>query len=330
MSAIELADRRAAWLAERRKHITGTDLGAILGVSRYRSPIDVWLDKTGRAEPDGDSLAKRRGRHLERANLAWYAEDEGVAIEYADPHELIVAPGCPLIAATLDARRACADDRRPVEAKSVAVPGSEWGEAGSDRVPDAYLLQVTAQMLATSEQVADVTALMRGRERLTYTIALDRDLADMMQERAARWWRDHVERDVPPPIDGSESCARWLASRRQTRDDLIRVERADLPIERLAEARRLIAHAEQMELEARNLIIDAIGEGAGVEGDWGRITYRKTKDSTRVDHDSLEAELADALIARGVSQVEIDRIVARHTARREGARRFVVALKGDE
>ena len=324
-------DRRAAWLAERRRHLTGTDLGAVLGVSRLRGPIDVWLDKTGRAEAVAETPAMRAGKLLERANLGWYALDEGVPIAYADPYELIVSDRCPLVGATLDARRDLPSDQRPVEAKAVgSYGGPEWGEPGTDRVPDAYLVQLAAQMIVTRQEAADLTALFAAHRRATYTVTRDPELEDAILERASRWWRDHVERDTPPPVTGSESWTRYLSRRRQTSDALIRVERADLPIERLAEARRLAAQAESMEREARNLIVAAIGESAGVEGEWGRITYRQAKPSERVDHAAIIAELSDALIARGVAQVELDAITARHTARHDGARRFVVALKGDE
>jgi predicted phage-related endonuclease len=38
---------RARFLAERRKSIGGSDIGAILGVDQYRSPLDVYNSKTG-------------------------------------------------------------------------------------------------------------------------------------------------------------------------------------------------------------------------------------------------------------------------------------------
>jgi predicted phage-related endonuclease len=34
---------------DRTKYIGGSDIGAILGLSRYRSPLEAWMEKTGKA-----------------------------------------------------------------------------------------------------------------------------------------------------------------------------------------------------------------------------------------------------------------------------------------
>ena len=42
----------AEWLRCRRMGVGGSDVAAIMGLSPWRSPIEVWADKTGRAEPE--------------------------------------------------------------------------------------------------------------------------------------------------------------------------------------------------------------------------------------------------------------------------------------
>jgi predicted phage-related endonuclease len=42
---------REEWLAARRLGIGGSDIGALLGASPWSTPLDVWADKTGQAEP---------------------------------------------------------------------------------------------------------------------------------------------------------------------------------------------------------------------------------------------------------------------------------------
>ena len=53
------------WLAERRKSLGGSDMGAVLGLNRFRSPYSVWADKTGKLPDTADSEAMRIGRDLE-------------------------------------------------------------------------------------------------------------------------------------------------------------------------------------------------------------------------------------------------------------------------
>ena len=65
---VDEAARKEAWLSERRKHITGTDVAAILGLSRFKTPLRVWLEKKGEIEPD-ENEAMRWGKRLERVIL---------------------------------------------------------------------------------------------------------------------------------------------------------------------------------------------------------------------------------------------------------------------
>jgi hypothetical protein len=41
---------------DRSKYIGGSDIGAILGLSRFRSPLEVWMEKTGKETKQLDSL----------------------------------------------------------------------------------------------------------------------------------------------------------------------------------------------------------------------------------------------------------------------------------
>lgn len=56
---------RAAWLEERRKGIGGSDVAAVLGLNPYRTPLDLWEDKTGKAEELPQSESAYWGTALE-------------------------------------------------------------------------------------------------------------------------------------------------------------------------------------------------------------------------------------------------------------------------
>lgn len=44
--------RHQAWLAFRAKGVGGSDMGTILGLNPYSTPYDLWLEKTGRQQPE--------------------------------------------------------------------------------------------------------------------------------------------------------------------------------------------------------------------------------------------------------------------------------------
>lgn len=64
---------------DRSKFIGGSDIGPILGLSRYRSPLEVWLEKTGREAKRVDSLPLRFGSFAEEFIASEYSRATGFA-----------------------------------------------------------------------------------------------------------------------------------------------------------------------------------------------------------------------------------------------------------
>ncbi|HMM73246.1 MAG TPA: YqaJ viral recombinase family protein, partial [Rhodocyclaceae bacterium] len=56
---------RDAWLAVRRKDVTASVAGCLLGVHPYTTAYQLWADKTGRIEPQAETSAMRRGTEFE-------------------------------------------------------------------------------------------------------------------------------------------------------------------------------------------------------------------------------------------------------------------------
>lgn len=55
ITRIPITDDRDAWLAERRKDVTGSEIGALFGVHRYLTPAQLYAEKIG-ALPDDKQL----------------------------------------------------------------------------------------------------------------------------------------------------------------------------------------------------------------------------------------------------------------------------------
>ena len=72
---------RAQWLAARQKGIGGSDAAAVCGVSRYKTPLQLWQEKTGRVQPPdlGDNSRVRAGNALEEVVAVWWQEETGMA-----------------------------------------------------------------------------------------------------------------------------------------------------------------------------------------------------------------------------------------------------------
>ena len=62
---------------DRSKYIGGSDIGAILGLSRFRSPLEVWMEKTGKEVKKLDSLPLRFGSFAEAFVASEYSRATG-------------------------------------------------------------------------------------------------------------------------------------------------------------------------------------------------------------------------------------------------------------
>lgn len=187
---------RAEWLADRKTGIGGSDIAAILGLSKWRTPLDVYLDKRGEAAPQDENEAMHWGNVHEAAIRSHY---EAVTGRRVTVPGMIRGEDASHIA-NVDG---ITDDGRILEIKTARYPDG-WGEPGSDQVPMHYLLQVQWYMAITSLPVADVAVLIGGNEFRLYEVPADPELHTTMQEAAADFWECVVTGTPPAPVSLAE------------------------------------------------------------------------------------------------------------------------------
>lgn len=186
---------RAEWLGWRTKGIGSSDAAAIAGRSRYRTPLQVYLEKTGQGSPQQSSDLMKWGLWLEPAIAAAYQDRTGCTYE-AEQRRVEWAIR-PWMRATLDRVR---DDGIIVELKSTSYGMAKTlGEDGDiDSLPDEWLLQVQHQMAVSGCDITDIAVYLPTPELRIYTVERDDRLIKALCELEAEFW-DHVQRRVPPP-----------------------------------------------------------------------------------------------------------------------------------
>lgn len=201
--AVALMHRRnkRVWLAKRRHVLGATDAVAVLGFSKWATPLDVWLTKTGRYTDDtiGDKYAVKRGNALEPLLIAeWVAQNPG-AVMLAHP-PLLAHPQHLMIAASLDGAAQLDGEQVVLEAKTAAWRAREdwWDE--TRMIPDQYAAQVLLQLAVTGLDTAHVVADIAGDFR-TLIVERDRAFEAWALPALADWWQAHVVADVPPDPD---------------------------------------------------------------------------------------------------------------------------------
>ena len=99
-----LVDNRTDWLKARRKGIGGSDAASVLGISPWKSNVQLWEEKTGIAEPEdiSDKEAVRFGKESEAAIRRLFELDfPQFHVDYDEFGMKANEPDCPFIFATL-------------------------------------------------------------------------------------------------------------------------------------------------------------------------------------------------------------------------------------
>lgn len=203
------------WLALRKTGLGGSDIGALLGMSRYTSPYELYLEKREEL-PD-----LPRSEALMRAAMWGHLHEPLIAARFAELHGMRTRR-IGLVRHEADAWRlanldrqviGCPDGPCALEIKNrSAYKASEWGESGDpDGVPDTEALQTIWYGGVTGYAHMHVAVLINGNDDRYYRVECEADLVADVVAMARSFWQRILDGD-PPPVDGSDASTELLAA----------------------------------------------------------------------------------------------------------------------
>ena len=272
-------DDEAEWLEFRKSGVGGSDVAAIMGISSYRSPLEVWMEKTGRKESD-DLSGKESvewGNRLEDIIRVKFRESHP-EFNVSEFNASLVCRERPWAHANLDGRIRDKDGNWGIlEIKTV---GKNRENDWKDGVPDYYLTQVTHYMSVTGWRFAYVAALIGGQHYVEYRVEWDDDDVASVTQAVDSFWREYVEKDVMPQLVGSPSESRALldmygveSSEYVTPDNM---DHFDTLVHDYQEAKACEKQYAERAKRIANDIRAATGSGKGVISDVYRVTWVKS------------------------------------------------------
>ena len=198
---------RERWLEERRKGIGASEAAAVLGVSRWRTPLSVYVKKLGLDEDTEQSEAARWGTLLEPIVAEEYLKERG---RTGEPHgELLRSKARPWQLATLDWVQHAADREGP-GLLEVKTTGNE--SAWSEGPPVDVLLQFQQQLAVTGWGWGSVAVLFGGFGGFhSHWVDVERneDLIGYINEGEAEFM-ERVRSETPPDPDGHKATTEAL------------------------------------------------------------------------------------------------------------------------
>jgi putative phage-type endonuclease len=186
-------------LLERQKFIGSSDIGALFGLDPFRSPADVFVSKVYELEKDeAYTPSKSIGNRYESVLLDYASDKLGREVIRTDTR--FICEKHPIFACNLDGYILTKEQTwEIVEAKTTGM-ADEWGDEGTDEVPDRVLLQVQHQLLCTGWQVAHVVVLLGkfGLAERMYRVERNEDLIQAIIDKGEDFWNNNVLAKIPP------------------------------------------------------------------------------------------------------------------------------------
>lgn len=308
---------REDWLSVRRSGIGSSDAAAAVGLNPYKSPLELWLEKTGRdgnlpkTDPQDEDSPTYWGTLLEPIVAAHYARRTGWRVRRINAVLQHHDPGLPWMLANIDREVVGSNEVQILECKTAGINGARlW----KDGVPEYVQLQVQHQLAVTGKRAADVAVLLGGQALEIHRIDRDDRLIVRLIELEQHFWH-HVETDTPPTADGSNSAN--LALRCLYPED--NGERCDFRDDRNLSAtfadwlavRQTLAEQEKLEARLKQTLQQAMGSATCADFETGSVSWKKAKDSVALDVARLLKDQPDLL--------------QRYALDKPGSRRFLVA-----
>ena len=294
----------------RRRGISASDIAAICNLNKWKKPIKVYEEKVEPPEEDSEPTVDQEfGNRVEDMVLDWTAERTETRIFHntgpeaitfqSHKHEIALATpdGLAFEDALPESFEALREQYRSATAVvEVKAPGRTIGDWASplemsDGVPGYYLPQICWQMGVLGLPEVLVGALI-GREPWIYRIAFNQEFFEMLLRVAENFWKNHVLKQIPPPVDESKDYAAHLVRRYpgHASDELCRSNpEVDAAVIKLREAKEAVEGLEPVIRLQQNVIKEHIGDAAGIAGPWGKILWRKSKDSVSYDRKAMVA-----------------------------------------
>lgn len=214
MSKSTLEMTHEEWLLDRMKGIGGSDVATILGLNKWKSPYQLWLEKTGQIELEHtESEPAYWGNVLEEVVAKEFQERTGKKVRRRN--QVFEHPLHPFLRANID--RDVVGENALLECKTAnAFLGKEWE---GDEVPLSYLCQVQHYMNVLNKEYCYIAVLVGGQKFIWKRVDRDQELIDTITELLVDFWENNVIKGIEPMIDGSEATQEFLKDRYSELDE---------------------------------------------------------------------------------------------------------------
>ncbi len=273
---------------ERKQYIGGSDISVVMGMNRWKTPLKLWLEKTGEIEPDDLSKveAVHFGTKLEDIVAKEFAERNNLEVRQAP--KMYTHKDYPFMAAHID--RIVTNSDALLECKTCSTfKDKEWD---GNNIPQEYVLQVMWYLGITGRKKGYIACLVGGQKYIQKEIEFDQEMFDIMVQRAIEFW-DKVQKNEPPEITANDGETLALMFPKSSMEIIENVPpEIDEAIARRQSLKQEQADVEKELKEVETVIKDYIKGNLGLQTQkyivtWKEYQGKETVDTAKLKNDGL-------------------------------------------
>ena len=291
---------------ERGKVIGGSDIAAVMGLSRWKSPLKLWAEKTGKIEDSlSDFEAAEIGVELEDFVARKFERKTGLKVR-RQPQEYKHRDH-PYMVGHVD--RLVLDGEGVLECKTTSGWNARQWEG--DEIPVEFTLQTMWYLGLTGRKKGYIAVLIGGQRFLWKEIAFDRELFDRMVAAARHFMEEFVLKDQAPMAGpGDQETVGLVYPERGGVADL--TPELEAEVEKLLDERAVgkgtLDETERKVDAAEARVKQILGESSSAEtGRWSvswRSQARKVADSAKMKAAGVFEEYSRTLESRVLRATE--------------------------
>jgi putative phage-type endonuclease len=197
----EIQQGTDAWHEFRAQGIGGSEVGTILGLNPYQTPMQLWRVRTHRDPSDISNYAMERGQRLEPKARAFV--EISVGLDF--PARLAVWSGNPIFRASLDGYN---EEKKAI--LEIKCPGEKNHQMNlRGEIQPYYRAQMEHQLLCSGAELVYFVSYYEPQDGGAASVKIleyrsDPELRERILKEVPQFW-SYIVNDVPPPLTDKDT-----------------------------------------------------------------------------------------------------------------------------
>lgn len=187
------------WHEHRSQYRNASETAAVMGLSPWMTPYQLWQLKTGKTQPEEPTAPMKHGTEMEPIARAAYEAKTGLVMQ-----PLVMTSG--EYSASLDGITLARDLLLEIKCPYKGKVSELWQSVEVGEIPEMYRVQIQHQLMVSEATKAHLWCF-DGTDGLLLTVQRD----EVCQQRIRKAWDEfniYVDTDTPPPMTDADTVLR--------------------------------------------------------------------------------------------------------------------------